>query len=337
MPVMTGRIICHNLAGMKRGEDFIPIGSAIAGAAMLSAAAISIIVDYSARPKGLTSLSAAVVTIAVAAMVRFTRFVWTMWRANVPQPIARIRSSFRPALADFAPIVAGVFIIGAFLFSLTYLKSMMIAVVPFWADAPLAAIDRAFLIDPQGLGLALRPALPAIGLFYGLWHVAHLGGILWVLHWRGEERSRFIISFMLTWGIGMIVAYAFSSAGPLFTGRYDLAIAPESVRKPAEFLWANYKARGALLGGGISAFPSLHVGIATWFALVLRQRGWPKVGIAYALAIFACSVILGWHYTIDGVAGALIALLAHRLAAVLIDWRRRETLKLSPTVTSTVF
>jgi membrane-associated phospholipid phosphatase len=114
------------------------------------------------------------------------------------------------------------------------------------------------------------------------------------------------------------LAYVFSSAGPLFTGRYDLAVAPQSVRVPAEFLWANYTQKGALLGGGISAFPSLHVAIATWFALVLRDRGFPRLGLAYALAVFACSVVLGWHYAADGVGGAIIALVAYRLAGVLV-------------------
>jgi hypothetical protein len=210
------------------------------------------------------------------------------------------------------------------------LKSMIVAVVPFWADEPLAALDRAFLIDPQGMALALKPALPAVGLFYGIWHVVHLGGILWVLHWQNEARSRFVISFMLTWAVGMFLAYVFSSAGPIFTGRYDPAIAPESVRRPVEFLWANYRARGALLGGGISAFPSMHVALATWFALTLREWGWPKLGIAYVLAIFVCSVILGWHYAADGVAGIAIAVVAHRMSSRWFARRRTRAVTFSP-------
>ena len=158
------------------------------------------------------------------------------------------------------------------------------------------------------------PALPAIGLFYGLWHAAHLGGILWVLHWRKGDKGRHILSFMLTWSIGMVLAYLFASMGPLFTGAYDPAVAPESVRLAAEFLWANYQAKGALIGGGISAFPSMHVAIAAWLGIALADRGWLKAGIAYFFGVFACSVILGWHYAIDGAAGAAIAIAADRIA-----------------------
>jgi hypothetical protein len=192
--------------------------------------------------------------------------------------------------------------------------------VPFWADDLFAATDRALFINAQGIALALEPVLPAIGLFYGLWHAAHLGGILWVLHWRKGDKARHILSFILTWSIGMAFAYLFSSMGPLFTGAYDPTVAPESVRKAAGFLLANYQAKGALIGGGISAFPSMHVAIAAWLAIVLADRGWLNVGIAYFFGVFACSVILGWHYAIDGVAGAAIAVVAERIAKA---WLRR--------------
>lgn len=69
-----------------------------------------------------------------------------------------------------------------------------------------------------------------------------------------------------------------------------------------------------MIGGGISAFPSMHVAIAAWLALVLRDRGWAKVGIAYLVAVFACSFILGWHYAADGIGGMAIAIIADRLA-----------------------
>ncbi len=120
----------------------------------------------------------------------------------------------------------------------------------------------------------------------------------------------------------MAFAYLFASMGPLFTGAYDPAVAPESVRIAAEFLWANYQAKGALIGGGISAFPSMHVAIAAWLAIVLRERGWPKIGIAYFSAVFASSVILGWHYTIDGLAGGAIAIVANRIAT---RWLHRSS------------
>jgi hypothetical protein len=299
---------------MGRGTDWILPGAAIAGLSLTCSFLLSAATEYPGRPKGLTSLTVALSVIIVAALFRFLRYLYGMWKAGVPDPIARIVGDVRPALADFVPIATGVAVIGTFLFGVTFLKSMLVAVVPFWADEPLAAIDRTLSIYPQQIAESLGPLLPPIGIFYGLWHAANLGGILWVLHWRTEARSRFIISFMLTWAIGMATAYAFSSAGPIFTGEFDPAVAPESVRKPAAILWANYQAKGALLGGGISAFPSMHVAIAAWFALALKERGLGWVGIVYAAAIFFCSIVLGWHYSLDGVAGIAIALVAQRIS-----------------------
>ena len=61
------------------------------------------------------------------------------------------------------------------------------------------------------------------------------------------------------------------------------------------------------MGSGISAMPSMHVALATLFALVgWRTNRW--VGIAttlFAVIIQIGSVHLGWHYAIDGYAGAV--------------------------------
>lgn len=301
---------------MERKDAWIIRAMPIAGVSIACAIGMRAITGFPGHPKGQTSLTVAIAVVVVAALFRFLRHLFAMWRAAVPNPIERIMADLKPALIDFAPIAVGIVIIGAFLASISFLKSMIVAVVPFWADEPLARIDQMMLIDSQYMGLALQPILPAIGLFYGLWHVANLGGILWVLHWRDGKKSQLIIAFMLTWAIGMFFAYIFSSAGPLFTGRYDLAIAPESVRVPAEMLWTNYTQKGALLGGGISAFPSLHVAIAAWFGLALRARGAAWLGIAYTLAIFVCSIVLGWHYSVDGIAGIAIALVAYRLSGL---------------------
>jgi len=306
---------------MGRDQLWLKPAIAITMAAVLCTVALKFITGFPGRPSGMTSLVAALTVVVVTAFFRFLRYFYGLWRDGEAHPLAKIRAQFRPALLTFTPVAAGVAILVTFLYSITFLKSMIPAVVPFWADAAFAATDRAMFIDPLAIALALKPLLPAIGLFYGMWHVAHIGGILWVVHWREGDKARHILSFMLTWSIGMASAYAFASMGPLFTGIYDRSIAPDSVRIAAEFLLANYRAEGALIGGGISAFPSLHVGIAAWLAIVLWDRGWQKAGIIYFFGVFVCSVILGWHYAIDGIGGAAIAMVADRIARA---WLRRD-------------
>jgi hypothetical protein len=314
---------------MERDKEWLWRMGALAALTICCAGAIRLWSGYPSNPKGVTSLTVALMVVTLTALCRFLLFLWGLWKEGDPHPIAAIRTALPSATFSFLPIAAGVLMIGAFLISLSYLKSMITAIVPFWADELLAASDRIMFVDPQAIALAVHPALPALGLFYGLWHAAHLGGILWVLHWRSPEKARHILSFMLTWLIGMFFAYVFSSAGPLFVGLYDPAIAPESVRKPAEILWANYEARGSVVGGGISAFPSMHVAIAAWLAIVLHDRGFTWLGIAYLLGVFICSVILGWHYVMDGVAGIVIALFADRISQ---SWLRGASHNREPIV-----
>lgn len=317
---------------MGRDRDWLWRCIALAGVAIGCAIAVRLWTGYPGNPKGENSLTVALVVVTFTALGRFLIFLWNLWKGGNERPIAAIRAALPSATLAFLPIAIGVMVIGAFLFCMSYLKSMITAFVPFWADDALAATDRFMFVDPQAIALAIGPALPALGLFYGLWHAAHLGGILWVLHWRRADKARHILSFMLTWLIGMLFAYLFSSAGPIFVGLYDPAIAPESVRKPAEILWANYQARGALIGGGISAFPSMHVAIAAWLAIVLRDRGFTWLGVAYLLGIFVCSVVLGWHYVLDGAAGIAVALLADRVSRIWLGEGVQMTKPIGPQV-----
>lgn len=304
-------------------EPWILPALAIALTALAAAGVIRFVTGYPAVPSGVTSLTIALVIVALSAIARLLAAILRMWREGVANPSQQLRINAPAALREQSAIVAAVALVSVLLFSTTFMKSMITALVPFWADGPFARLDSAIGIDGQAMAGGIGHGLSAVGLFYGSWHVVNLGGILWVIHWRDRARGRYILSFMLTWAIGMAAAFIFSSAGPLFTGRYDLATAPDSVRLPAQMLWANYQAKGALLGGGISAFPSLHVAIATWFALVLAHRGWPKTGIAYAAGIYAGSVILGWHYAADGVGGAVVALVADRIAQWMLRVRRQ--------------
>ena len=70
---------------------------------------------------------------------------------------------------------------------------------------------------------------------------------------------------------------------------------------------------------GIAAFPSLHVGFQTYVFLWMRQL-WTSGEVLFAIfaaAIFLGSMITGWHYLVDGLAGILLA-----LGAWWIFWKR---------------
>jgi hypothetical protein len=77
--------------------------------------------------------------------------------------------------------------------------------------------------------------------------------------------------------------------------------------KTQQALLAEVNLDSPRLGSGISAFPSLHVAIATLNAIYLWRFGgllrW--AGVAFLIAIQLGSVVLAWHYGIDGYASML--------------------------------
>jgi hypothetical protein len=80
---------------------------------------------------------------------------------------------------------------------------------------------------------------------------------------------------------------------------------------------------------GIGAFPSLHVGFQTYVLLWMRKLwiyGEIVFGV-FVLAIFLGSMITGWHYLIDGIAGIALAALAYWVSSR--AFRTNEWLRIS--------
>lgn len=249
--------------------------------------------------------------VALFAVVIFTvgvgRCLWLLvgvaW-ANDPHPLPAWLKAIWAAVPDFLAIVVGAAFVVLFLMSVGLLKVLIPLAVPFWADAPLQAIDSA-------LGLKLTPT----ALFtvpYASWQAAHLLTILWVLHWRGGPNKEWAVaSFLLTWIFGMALAFAFSSAGPIFTGHH---VADRLTMIEASYLWNNYLHSGAGIGGGISAFPSMHVAIACWVAFVIRLRFGSWAGLIFVALISLGAIALGWHYLADVPGGIAVAIAAAYVA-----------------------
>lgn len=206
----------------------------------------------------------------------------------------------------------------------TFLKSAIPSIVPFYADPPLASLDL-FLHgghDPWQIAHAVvRPetALFLMPAYLHIWATAAIGlPVVIALSDRDEERvRRFVILYIAVWiGLGNVIALAVSSAGPVFYddllggGRFAaLTAALQSsglkdtmVGDIQAYLWTSYEAKALLFGSGISAFPSVHLGIATLTALYLfeRQRFLILPGIAFVAVIQFLSVYTGYHYAIDG-------------------------------------
>jgi hypothetical protein len=131
-------------------------------------------------------------------------------------------------------------------------------------------------------------------------------------------RVRYVLCWMFTWIlIGNVMAGHWLSAGPayygLVTGDFTrfgeqllflqtTAGEPNSAHNFQSYLWRLYESRQLGIGSGISAFPSMHVAIATVNALFVGElsRRWGWIMWFYVLFIVLGSVYLAWHYAIDG-------------------------------------
>lgn len=201
--------------------------------------------------------------------------------------------------------------------ALTWMKAMLPLATSMWADPMLANLEASFL-GTDAWRLLPGPNM-VIEAPYTFWTVILCASFVGVYFRRSDNRETSLLAFFLTVGLlGTFGQYLLPSGGPVFWekmgygGRFlDMALT-DNVALTAGYLWAAYDGRALDFATGISAFPSIHVATSAWIALAYRH--W--LGYAYFLAIFFGSIILGWHYALDGIAGAVGALLCYRLAAL---------------------
>jgi hypothetical protein len=209
--------------------------------------------------------------------------------------------------------------------------------LPFAWDTSLAAVDYKLhgghypweLLQPfasSGILIDTLVALYTLGWF-GMLH----GITVWqALAVPSPRRSRFLIASALAWPVaGNLLAGAYMSAGPWFEARLHpdgspfLALGEQIARISGRTQWAQnylfsaYQGRNSWeVAAGISAMPSMHLVIATIIASFLWGYGivGRMLGTLFVVSIFVGSVVLGWHYAVDGYAGIVAGLLLWSVA-----------------------
>jgi len=243
-----------------------------------------------------------------------------------PDPLIRLlrysRQNRKPLLRTFLLIAVMVLWASAF----NVVKIQIPRLNFYWADAMLAATDRALLgTDAWRLTHTVIGDAGTVFLdrLYVAWFTVMLGVLAWAIYSRDVMfQLQSLLSFLLTWVIlGSLLATALASVGPCFYeqfyGRADFAplIARlEANPRPLIALIAmDYlrEVHGTVAhAGGISAMPSLHVGIAVWCVLVAREGSRSRVpvtlAVIFAALILIGSVHLGWHYLSDGLVSILL-------------------------------
>ena len=195
---------------------------------------------------------------------------------------------------------------------------------PFQFDVFLARADQWIVgreawewVEPITRSVLVMRALDTA---YYAWFVI-LAFVMLATAWApyGHQRRRFLVAMAGLWTLGSLIGVLVSSAGPVYfsrvTGRaagFDTlagrvtAHAPIAAAMQAR-LWHYYRSGAGQLVAGISAFPSLHVAVPALFALAARKY-WRLAATLLTALTWLGSVVLGWHYLVDGFGGILLAM-----------------------------
>jgi hypothetical protein len=214
------------------------------------------------------------------------------------------------------------------------MKSAVPLFQPYTWDQTFIELDRTIHgTDPWRL---LQPLLgypivtSAMSVLYHLWLLLiYMGGVWFAIYCPDAVlRRRYFLAYLLLWSIGGVaMAIGFASVGPCFAqpllgietfaAQMDYLRAadqsyPVMVLEIQDALLRWHGSGDYSLGLGITAMPSLHVGLACLFWLSIRQhnRRLGRAFLVFLLIILLGSVHLAYHYAVDGYAAiALVSAL----------------------------
>ncbi len=276
-------------------------------------------------------------------------FLYLAFVLRPARPLARFLDDLKALAGDTERIGRGMLallLIVLFIGGFSHLKSLVPHLNPFSWDAVFAAWDRKLHFGRaphewlQMTVLARPLATTLLNAAYHFWFFLIYFVVVLACFSPREDTVGpvFLLAFVLTFAVGgNLLAVLFSSAGPVYYARLGFGeefvplmemlaafdrISPVWALEVQEALWRGHVAGGPL--SGISAMPSMHVASATLIALYGARRGrwWGAASGLFALAIMVGSVQLGWHYAVDGYAGALLAVVFWCLSARLLGRRR---------------
>ncbi|WP_394707415.1 phosphatase PAP2 family protein [uncultured Celeribacter sp.] len=268
--------------------------------------------------------------------------------------LALIAPLRRHLWAQKVSALAAVIYCSVFVLMFGLVKNNLSQAVPFWADDVLTRADLALHLGqtPHHLVSWLSGLnVSSLSRFYlNSWVVlaTYFPVFLMAFDPNVARRRIFTILWMGCWIVlGNLIAACFMSYGPIFADLFPGGAAAQHgealavvQRADAEALmaikmqlWAAYSGETEMVGSGISAFPSVHVGMATVLALYLMHlvrdvtagAGLPTgalrvlrgasvlIAVLYVLIYLVLSVYLGWHYALDGYASILVICAAYGL------------------------
>ena len=283
----------------------------------------------------------------VPIMIFFVLF-WRLLRLTYvqrdPNRFVTLAAEVRAFLTDKNRMLGGlvaVVLMTGMMIAFGQLKNLIPILNPYSWDTAFMHLDKVlhFGVHPYQIVHAVLGWHYAITFFTGLYNIWMflMFFVLFGACFRRPDnpvRMQFLIAFLLTWAFGgNLIATIFSSVGPVYYARLGLGDTYAGLMQQLQdhastgsltviniqnLLWDMHTSPQRL--NGISAFPSMHVASSVLMAIFL-SRSSPLLGLAasiFALGIMIGSVLLAWHYAVDGYAGALIAIACWYVAGWLV-------------------
>jgi hypothetical protein len=273
------------------------------------------------------------------------RLLFLTYVVHEPNRFGIMVSEMRDFLRDRERILWGFATLGiltCFLVGFAQFKNLIPTLNPFSWDKTFMELDRFLHFGslPHEYVLPFLGGSFVLSFFIGLynsWMFLMYMVLLIACFMRPDSqvRMQYFFAVILTWAVGgTLIATLFSSAGPVYYGNlglgdtYDALLRHLDQRDETSFvtvteaqdmLWSFYAAENSL--SGISAFPSMHV--ASSVLMALFAFNWTRLA-GYLMSTFAFfimigSVLLAWHYAVDGYAGLVIAYLSWRAAGWVVQ------------------
>lgn len=197
--------------------------------------------------------------------------------------------------------------------NLTLINLELLKTATTWHDPFFWSIESSLFVWLSGIN-------PDVafwdGLYHSAWAIELLAVFALILFSRdGMTLQRFCFSMILLFYAGRALGLLNPVMGPAFFQPQLFGYLAGSISGTAVQLVdaviqdpENIN-RSSVLLGGVSAMPSLHMGMVAlavyWLGMTSRRS--LLVTLPWIIFVWAATVILGWHYVLDGLGGILLA------------------------------
>lgn len=193
------------------------------------------------------------------------------------------------------------------------------------ADAMLVRCDAALGFSTPALVHFVRSnrslSVVSTVVYSSLAPFAALSLLLSAIYSR-EHFRRYIVAAVTATILTAALFWFFPAMGPWDAGGFT----PSPGQKMTDGYLIALRAAGPLTlnpaaaAGGVVSFPSFHAILALLAASALwRVRGARYASVILALAICLSTLTTGWHYLVDVIGGAVVALLAYTISARILS------------------